>query len=83
MKRIYQNRSESGQKNPAPKVSQAGVEPEVRGLIKGGSYASLDDGLNFSNKVLEHMGKNGRQVPMQTLQEEQWEICLQYQNKKV
>ena len=36
---------------------------------KGGTYTDLDDGLNFSNRVLEHMGEGGRQVPMQTLQD--------------
>ena len=34
---------------------------------KGGTYTDLDDGLNFSNRALEHMGEGGRQVPMQTL----------------
>ena len=36
---------------------------------KGGTYTNLDDGLNFSNKALEHMGESGRQVPVQTLQD--------------
>ena len=36
---------------------------------KGGTYTDLDDGLNFSNRALEHMGEGGRQVPMQTLQD--------------
>ena len=31
---------------------------------KGGTYTNLDDGLNFSNKALEHMGESGRQVPV-------------------
>ena len=38
-------------------------------IIKGGKYTNLDDGLNFSNKALEHMGDAGRQVPVQTLQD--------------
>ena len=36
---------------------------------KGGTYTNLDDGLNFSNKALEHMGESGCQVPVQTLQD--------------
>lgn len=32
-------------------------------------YSNLDEGLNFSNKALEHMGESGRQVPIQTLQD--------------
>ena len=34
-----------------------------------GRYSNLDDGLNFSNKASEHMGEEGRQVPIQTLQD--------------
>ena len=44
--------------------------------MRGGSkatevtkYSSLDEGLNFSNKALEHMGESFRQVPVQTLQD--------------
>lgn len=33
------------------------------------SYARLDDGLNSSNKALEHMGESGCQVSIQTLQD--------------
>ena len=33
------------------------------------NYSSLDDGLNFSNKVSQHMGESSRQVPMQILQD--------------
>lgn len=36
---------------------------------KSGRISNLDDGLNFSNKALEHMGESGRQVPIQTLQD--------------
>ena len=36
---------------------------------KGGTYTNLDDGLNFSNKALEHMGESVRHVPVQTLQD--------------
>ena len=32
-------------------------------------YYNLDKGVNFSNKALEHMGENGIQVPIQTLQD--------------
>ena len=32
-------------------------------------YSNLDKGVNFSNKVLEHMGERGRQVPIKTLQD--------------
>ena len=32
-------------------------------------YSNLDEGVNFSNKALEHMGESGRQVPIQTLQD--------------
>ena len=41
------------------------------GISAGSMYAAgnLDDGLNFSNKALEHMGESGRQVPVQTLQD--------------
>lgn len=39
------------------------------GGIRGGTDANLSDGLNFSNKALEHMKENGRRVPKQTLQE--------------
>ena len=35
----------------------------------GGKFTSLDEGLNFSNKALEHMLDSGRQVPIQTLQD--------------
>ena len=45
------------------------VKGSVRGTGKGGPYTNLDDGLNFSNRALEHMGESGRQVPMQTLQD--------------
>ena len=37
--------------------------------IKSGRISNLDDGLNFSNRALEHMGEGGRQVPIQTLQD--------------
>ena len=41
------------------------------GISAGSMYAAgnLDDGLNFSNKALEHMGESGCQVPVQTLQD--------------
>ena len=39
------------------------------GTLKNGTYTNLDDGLNFSNKALEHMGESARQVPVQTLQD--------------
>ncbi len=32
-------------------------------------YSSINEGLNFSNKALEHMGESARQVPLQTLQD--------------
>jgi hypothetical protein len=38
--------------------------------VKGaGPYSNLNDGLNFSKTALEHMEKNGRQIPIQTLQD--------------
>ena len=36
---------------------------------ESGKISNLDDGLNFSNRALEHMGESGRQVPIQTLQD--------------
>ena len=36
---------------------------------QSGRISNLDDGLNFSNRALEHMGESGRQVPIQTLQD--------------
>ena len=32
-------------------------------------YSNLDEGVNLSNKALEHMCESGRQVPIQTLQD--------------
>ena len=32
--------------------------------LEGGTYTNLDDGLNFANRALEHMGESGRKVPM-------------------
>ena len=37
--------------------------------LKNGIYTNLEDGLNFSNKALEHMKESGRQVPVQVLQD--------------
>ena len=45
------------------------LEGSLSGGSKGGTYTNLDDGLNFSNRALEHMGESGRQVPIQTLQD--------------
>ena len=42
---------------------------EEENAIKSGRISNLDDGLNFSNRALEHMGEGGRQVPIQTLQD--------------
>ena len=36
---------------------------------QSGRISNLDDGSNFSNRALEHMGESGRQVPIQTLQD--------------
>ena len=38
-------------------------------VVESGRISNLDDGLNFSNRALEHMGESGRQVPIQTLQD--------------
>ena len=38
-------------------------------VAESGRISNLDDGLNFSNRALEHMGESGRQVPIQTLQD--------------
>ena len=38
-------------------------------VVESGRISNLDDGLNFSNRELEHMGESGRQVPIQTLQD--------------
>ena len=38
-------------------------------VVERGRISNLDDGLNFSNRALEHMGESGRQVPIQTLQD--------------
>ena len=38
-------------------------------VVESGRISILDDGLNFSNRALEHMGESGRQVPIQTLQD--------------
>ena len=45
------------------------VVESVTGDIESGRISNLDDGLNFSNSALEHMGESGRQVPIQTLQD--------------
>lgn len=45
------------------------LQNSVRSVHKSGIISNLDDGLNFSNKALEHMGESGRQVPIQTLQD--------------
>ncbi len=37
--------------------------------IKSDRISNLDDGLNFSNRSLEHIGESERQVPIQTLQD--------------
>lgn len=51
----------------ADKVSDGiKVVSKADNIIK---YSNLDDGLNFSNKALKHMGESGRQVPIQTLQD--------------
>ena len=73
--------------SPQGKISES--------VDEGGIYTNLDDGLNFSNKALEHMGESGRQVPVQTLQDAirygevmpecnnyYTRIFQQYQNKK-
>ena len=45
----------------------AGKVKDVGG--KSGRISNLDDGLNFSNRALEHIGEGGRRVPIQTLQD--------------
>ena len=48
------------------------VKPGTEGVGKADNiikYSNLDEGVNFSNKALEHMGESGRQVPIQTLQD--------------
>ena len=48
-----------------------GIDGKVytSGGNESGRISNLDDGLNFSNSALEHMGESGRQVPIQTLQD--------------
>ena len=50
-------------------LKDSSIIKEGSRTLKNGTYTNLDDGLNFSNKALEHMGESVRQVPVQTLQD--------------
>ena len=50
-------------------LKDSSIIKEGSRTLKNGTYTNLDDGLNFSNKALEHMGESARQVPVQTLQD--------------
>ena len=52
----------------AAKGAESAAEDAGKG-VESGRISNLDDGLNFSNRALEHMGESGRQVPIQTLQD--------------
>ena len=51
------------------RITKENILDQVDDISKSGRISNLDDGLNFSNRALEHMGESGRQVPIQTLQD--------------
>ena len=64
-KEAAEKATEKTAKETAEKTAKAAAEKG----IKSSRISNLDDGLNFSNSALEHMGESGRQVPIQTLQD--------------
>ena len=64
-KEAAEKATEKTAKETAEKTAKEATEKG----IKSSRISNLDDGLNFSNSALEHMGESGRQVPIQTLQD--------------
>ena len=61
--------AEKATEKTAKEASEKTAKEAAEKGIKSSRISNLDDGLNFSNSALEHMGESGRQVPIQTLQD--------------